>query len=174
MVFASCSTNRFTLKERRIIKKSHTNNIMQIMLVSNQTDSITLYKKSKNIKADSTNKHLTTLVQKMYATVRDTNNPGVGIAAPQIGINKRIIWVQRFDKQEKPFEAYFNTRIVYYSKTKSEGREGCLSIPGYRGFVNRSDTIIVDSEILTFRSLLCYKFINHFQISTREFGLCFV
>jgi len=147
-VFASCSTNRFTLKEKRIIKKSGTNNIMQIMLVSNQTDSITLYKKSRNIKADSSNKHLTTLVQKMYVTVRDTNNPGVGIAAPQIGINKRIIWVQRFDKQEKPFEAYFNTQIVYYSKTKSEGREGCLSIPGYRGFVSRSDTIIVNYDLL--------------------------
>ncbi len=118
------------------------------MLVSNQTDSIILYKTSKNIKADSKNKHLVTLVQNMYATVRDTSNPGVGIAAPQIGINKRIIWVQRFDKQNEPFEAYFNTHIVYYSKTKSEGREGCLSIPGYRGFVNRADTIIVNYDLL--------------------------
>jgi peptide deformylase len=148
LVFASCSPNRFTLKEKRVIRKGGMDEVMQIMLVGNRADSVILYKKSRNILVNPRSKQLTKLVQRMYTTVRDTNNPGVGIAAPQVGINKRIIWVQRFDKQEKPFEAYLNTHIVYYSKTKSEGLEGCLSIPGYRGLVNRSDTIVVNYDII--------------------------
>jgi len=147
-ILVSCSANRFTLKEKRIIKRKSANNIMPLMFVTNHQDSIVLYKKSKNIKPDSTNKYLTTFINRMYATVRDPENPGVGIAAPQLGINKRIIWVQRFDKAEQPFEVYLNSKIVYYSESKSEGGEGCLSIPGYRGFVNRSDTIVINYDFL--------------------------
>ncbi len=117
------------------------------MLVSNPGDSVILYQKSNSVVTDSTNKLLNKLVTKMYATVRNPENPGVGIAAPQIGINKRIIWVQRFDKPDKPFEVYFNSKIVNYSSSESEGREGCLSIPGYYGFVNRSDTITVNYDL---------------------------
>lgn len=36
---------------------------------------------------------------------------GVGIAAPQVGINRRVIMVQRFDKEEKPFEFFYNIEI---------------------------------------------------------------
>ena len=150
---SSCSINKFTAKEKSIIANETKDNIMPVMLVSNSVDSILLYKKSKKIKADSTNKHLKLLIERMYATVKDPNNPGVGIAAPQIGINKRIIWVQRFDKTKKPFEVYLNSKIVYYSKTISEGREGCLSIPGYRGFVNRSDTIIIKYDLLNKKNI---------------------
>ena len=60
---------------------------------------------------------------------------GVGIAAPQVGILKNIIWVQRFDKEDAPFEVYLNPRILKYSEKTQTVREGCLSIP------NRSDTL---------------------------------
>ncbi|OQX96603.1 MAG: peptide deformylase [Bacteroidetes bacterium 4572_117] len=150
----SCTPNRFTFKEKRIIKRKSSNNIMPLMLVSNKRDSVVLYKVSKNIKADSTNKYLTRFIDRMYVTVRDPKNPGVGIAAPQLGINKRIIWVQRFDKEKKPFEVYLNTKIVYYSKEKSDGMEGCLSIPGYRGLVNRSDTIVINYDFLNQTNLI--------------------
>ena len=145
---SSCSSNRFTLREKRIINQTEANELMTLMLVPNTKDSIILYKKSKNIKPDSTNKHLTKLINNMFVTVRDPENPGVGIAAPQVGISKRIIWVQRFDKTDLPFEVYLNPRIVYYSESKSDGKEGCLSIPGYRGIVNRSDTIIINYDYL--------------------------
>ena len=153
ILLSSCSINKFTAKEKSFIKKESKDNIMPVMLVSNTADSILLYKKSKKIKPDSTNKFLTILIERLYATVRDPNNPGVGIAAPQVGVNKRIIWVQRFDKAEKPFEVYLNSKIVYYSKSKSEGMEGCLSIPGYRGSVNRSDTIVIKYDLLNTKNI---------------------
>jgi len=59
---------------------------------------------------------------------------GVGIAAPQVGILKDMIWVQRFDKEGFPFEVYINPVIRQYSTKKQDCREGCLSIP------DRSDT----------------------------------
>ncbi len=154
IIFLSgCSINRFTLREKRIINQTGANELMTLMLVPNTKDSIILYKKSKNIKPDSTNEHLTKLINNMFVTVRDPENPGVGIAAPQVGINKRIIWVQRFDKTDKPFEVYLNPRIVYYSESKSDGKEGCLSIPGYRGIVNRSDTIVINYDYVKQHSL---------------------
>jgi len=148
IALVGCSSSRFTKREKRIINNDSNNEVMLIMLVSNPTDSIILYKNSKNIKPDSLNKNLTKLIDRMYVTVRDTNNPGVGIAAPQLGINKRVIWVQRFDKTTDPFEYYLNTEIVYYSNSTSQGKEGCLSVPGYKGFVNRADTIIVNYDLL--------------------------
>lgn len=149
----SCSSSRFTLREKRIINQTGTDDIMSLMLVGNANDSLILYKRSNNIKPDSTNKHLTKLINKMFVTVRDSNNPGVGIAAPQVGVNKRIIWVQRFDKTGEPFEVYLNPKIVYYSESKSNGREGCLSIPGFRGIVSRSDTIVINYDYLKQRNL---------------------
>jgi len=77
---------------------------------------------------------LNTFVNRLYATVRDSMSMGVGIAAPQVGILKNIIWVQRFDKEDYPFEVYLNPKIISYSKLKQDCREGCLSIP------DRSDT----------------------------------
>ena len=43
------------------------------------------------------------LVNRMLATVRNPGNEGVGIAAPQVGILRRIVAVQRFDKEGYPF-----------------------------------------------------------------------
>ena len=139
----SCNTAKFSLRERRILKKEYEKNIMPLMLVSNKKDSVILYKRSNFFDADSTDSKLNKLVELMYYTCIDSLNPGVGIAAPQVGINKRIIWVQRFDKKNTPFEVYFNAEILYLSSLKSEGWEGCLSVPDYRGLVTRSDTVIL-------------------------------
>ena len=116
---------------------------MPLLSVFNPKDSVSLHKTSDKLTVDSTDKKLKKLVELMYQTCNDPSNPGVGIAAPQVGINKRIIWVQRFDKKNEPFEVYFNTEILNFSTLKSEGWEGCLSVPGYRGLVNRSDTVLL-------------------------------
>lgn len=73
----------------------------------------------------------------LVATVTDPSQDGVGIAAPQIGISRRIVAVQRFDKEGEPFEVYPNIRIVATRGEKEPGPEGCLSVPGYRGTVER-------------------------------------
>jgi peptide deformylase len=77
----------------------------------------------------------------MFATMTDTLNPGAGIAAPQVGIGVKMIWAQRFDKPAEPFEVFYNPVITEYSDSINSGNEGCLSVPGYCGKVDRSQNI---------------------------------
>ena len=83
------------------------------------------------------------LRRRMLATVQDPQNSGVGIAAPQVGILRRMIAVQRFDKPGAPFEFYLNPEIVESSAETAPGREGCLSIPGLAGTVVRAQRIVL-------------------------------
>ena len=94
---------------------------------------------------------LGTLKAKMFSTVTDPSQDGVGIAGPQVGINRRIIWVQRLDKENEPFECYLNIRIDSLYGAVSLGPEGCLSVPGKRGLVPRYESVkisYVDSGTL--------------------------
>ena len=75
--------------------------------------------------------------------MRDPADEGVGIAAPQVGVSRRLIAVQRFDKPGEPFECYVNPEIVGRSATRSAGREGCLSVPETSGTVLRADRIVL-------------------------------
>lgn len=108
---------------------------MRIFKITSREDSVLLRQDSKYITPDENNEVLTKFVARLYRTVTDSASMGVGIAAPQVGILKNIIWVQRFDKEEFPFEVYLNPKILQYSELKQTRREGCLSIP------NRSDTL---------------------------------
>ncbi len=83
------------------------------------------------------------LAERLKMTVADTSVGGVGIAAPQVGINKRVVVVQRFDKEGEPFEDYPNISILEYSEEKTKGAEGCLSVPNERYDVNRSSCIVI-------------------------------
>ena len=78
-----------------------------------------------------------TLLRKMYRTLTDPSQDGVGIAAPQVGINRRLVLVMRYDKPGQPIEPYINIRIDSLLGEKTPGPEGCLSIPPYRGVVRR-------------------------------------
>ena len=80
---------------------------------------------------------LPVLAKRMFLAMRDPQRPGVGIAAPQVGINRNLIWVQRFDKTGEPFELYVNPRISWRSELLRKDREGCLSIPDTMGQVLR-------------------------------------
>ena len=117
---------------------------MRILTVGNPADSLVLRQKA----APVTGRMLRTddyavLRRRMLATVQDPQNTGVGIAAPQVGILRRMIAVQRFDKPGEPFCFYVNPEIVWYSQTRLPGSEGCLSIPGVSGSVLRSERIVV-------------------------------
>ncbi|WMI64052.1 peptide deformylase [Aestuariibaculum sp. YM273] len=108
---------------------------MRVFKITDKKDSLLLRTKSSKIKANPDDVVLQHFVKRLYATVRDSISMGVGIAAPQVGILKNIIWVQRFDKEDLAFEVYLNPVIKEYSKKKQVCKEGCLSIPG------RSDTL---------------------------------
>ena len=81
------------------------------------------------------------LVASMVESVDDPENGGVGIAAPQVGVLRRVVVVQRFDKEGTPFEVYVNPIIESYGEEWAVGSEGCLSVPGLRGEVRRATSI---------------------------------
>ena len=82
------------------------------------------------------------LISRMLATVN--KDKGVGIAAPQVGINRRVVLVQRLDiLPEQPFVSYLNPQITDYSEDTAPGWEGCLSIPAGFGRVRRSTAVTV-------------------------------
>eukprot|EP01027_Heterolobosea_sp_BB2_P013746 GEZU01019793.1.p1 GENE.GEZU01019793.1~~GEZU01019793.1.p1 ORF type:complete len:122 (-),score=29.44 GEZU01019793.1:488-853(-) len=66
---------------------------------------------------------------------------GIGIAAPQIGILKRIVVIDipRYERvgfgivDASPFHVLVNPEIVWYSDEQMKATEGCLSVKGYEG-----------------------------------------
>src|SRR3954469_21857811 len=66
---------------------------------------------------------------------------GVGLAAPQVGIGRRIIVVDPRDEEVKPF-ALVNPVIVEFSEELERSEEGCLSIPGLKDIVERSYGVV--------------------------------
>lgn len=124
----------FTLSERSLIMSSDSTLPMRVLKINDKKDSIVLRTKCKNVKANPNSVELKHFVNRLYRTVRDSISMGVGIAAPQVGVLKNVIWVQRFDKEGFPFEVYLNPRVVKYTDKKQDCIEGCLSIP------DRSDT----------------------------------
>lgn len=128
--------NNWTAEELSVIH--FTQVPMRILTIDNEEDIRILRSQCK----DFTNEQLMSeefqiLAQKMIASVDYPDSGGVGIAGPQIGLARRIVALQRQDKKDKPFEVYANIRIINYRGEKKSGREGCLSVPGVRGFVER-------------------------------------
>ena len=115
--------NPFSSEEMQLIEYSDALAPMRIYKITNKNDSIVLRKQSGYIKPDANNPILQTFVKRLYRTVTDSLSLGVGIAAPQVGILKNIIWVQRFDKENFPFEVYLNPTIIQYSQKKQTFRE---------------------------------------------------
>ena len=98
-----------------------------------------LLKRSRKVEKFDARLH--TLIDDMRETL--TNSGGVGLAAPQVGVSRRLIAVQRFDKPGEPFECYVNPEIVGRSAARTAGREGCLSVPETSGTVLRADRIVL-------------------------------
>ncbi len=122
----------FTLRETTLIMSGTSEKPMRVLLITDPLDSLILRTPSVAFKVDAQDKVLNHFVERMYHTVTDSLTRGVGIAAPQVGILKRIIWVKRLDLAQEPFQVYFNPEIKKYSDLKQDVREGCLSIPDYR------------------------------------------
>ena len=81
------------------------------------------------------------LVTDMLDTMRHLD--GVGLAAPQIGVDLRLVIFgfehsERYpDAPEVPFTVLINPVLMPLSKEEEDGWEGCLSVPGLRGWVSR-------------------------------------
>ena len=141
----------WTEREREIITRS--DSLMYVTVLPE--DSLILRTPSLDVTPEMARGALVkSLSAKMLHTLRHPSQDGVGIAAPQVGINRRVIWVQRFDKEGEPFECFLNPRLDSLWGPLERGGEGCLSVPPLRGEPARYRNVLVswlDPETLETR-----------------------
>lgn len=96
---------------------------------------------------------LQTLIDNMIETMRDSN--GVGLAAPQIGQRLQLAVIEALPEEDedgnpipdsRELFVIVNPKVVWESREVVDGIEGCLSIPGYLGEVERAEAIRVRAQ----------------------------
>lgn len=144
IAFASCAGNvsmTMTKEEASLINDSP--EVMRILTIEDEADLAVLRSTSTNFNiADLSCPEYTLLAEKMVRTLESTDG-GVGLAAPQVGLNRRVVAVQRVDKEGEPIEVYANIVIEEMRGEKVPGPEGCLSVPDLRGDVPRYQDITI-------------------------------
>lgn len=105
-----------------------------------------LRKESADIEKDYPN--LKELLANMFETMEEAN--GVGLAAPQIGLNIRVVVIdldvlsEDFPEYKGFKKGFINPHIIEYDETNTESlEEGCLSLPGIQEKVTRPTRIHV-------------------------------
>ena len=137
------SIGNFTPDERAILESA--DSIMRVLTIENAHDLSVLRAPSIDFSTEALlSDEFARLSELMVATVTHPSQDGVGIAGPQVGLNRRVIAVQRFDKEGEPFEVYPNINIVWKSDSLEFGPEGCLSVPDRREDVARSTEIVIE------------------------------
>ena len=95
-------------------------------------------------------------------SVKYNLRPGVGIAAPQVGEQKRIVAVRLEEDEDKVLEmVLINPKIIAYSVMKAclQGGEGCLSVEkDYEGYVYRHNTVTVEAYDYISKQVIKKKF----------------
>lgn len=161
----SCCSPSEGFSEKELALIESTDSIMRVLTVEDSLDNAVLRAPSKDFSIEALRSEtFAELERLMVATVTHPSQDGVGIAGPQVGLNRRVVAVQRFDKgiagadgeMEYPFEVYPNIRIIWASDSLSAGLEGCLSVPGRRGDVLRSQEIVVEyADMTSIRDTSC-------------------
>jgi peptide deformylase len=110
---------------------------MAILPIVTDVNAEVLRKKAKPV--SKVNASIRQLLDDMAETMYEA--PGVGLAAPQVGVSKRIIVIDPHDEETGLFQLV-NPEIVA-KEGWVQGSEGCLSIPGYLGDVYRYEKVQV-------------------------------
>ena len=104
--------------------------------------------RKRSTKITRFDKALSVLVDDMIETMHEAN--GVGLAAPQVGVLKRLIIVEMPDDEDYPNPGdqwvVCNPEVVKVSRETEVGQEGCLSVAGYVGMVERPVAAIVRGQ----------------------------
>ena len=116
--------------------------------------------RQKSIKVDKVDEETQTLIKDMLETMYQA--PGIGLAAIQIGVPKRVIVIDLSRDNEKKNPLYFvNPEIITNSNINASYEEGCLSVPGQFAEINRPNKCKVkyldyngDEKILDAEGLL--------------------
>ena len=82
------------------------------------------------------------MLETMYAA------PGIGLAAPQVGVNLRLIVIDISGGEEKGHQIVFANPEITEQEGSEEGEEGCLSIPGFTVVVERPSRVHVVGQDL--------------------------
>ena len=94
--------------------------------------------RQKSTKVDEVTSEIQTLMDDMLDTMYEA--PGIGLAAIQVGIPKRVIVIDLSRDEEKKNPLYFvNPEIITNSNNEAAYEEGCLSVPGQYAEINRPD-----------------------------------
>ncbi len=119
--------------------------LLEIVTVGDANDEV-LFKPASRVREFGPALHK--LLDDMLETMRDA--PGVGLAAPQVGIGLRVAVIEYPEDEEDPD----NTRRVYEiinpevikQKGSDSGQEGCLSIPGLAADVDRPTYVLLKAQ----------------------------
>ena len=97
--------------------------------------------KKKSVQVESINDALIKLAEDMMETMYDA--PGIGLAAPQIGVLERLIVMDCAKKEDEEPDPIImvNPLITASSEEKSVYEEGCLSIPDHFAEVTRPELV---------------------------------
>lgn len=131
-------SQKFTKDEKAFILAGDAKTALPIYQTNNEHQHRVLLAQSQDISPKD--KTLPVLIDRMRLALAKTEGC-VGIAAPQVGINRRVILVQRFDKTDYPVEYFINPKIVWRSELLNKGPEGDLSIDQFREPFYRSYSI---------------------------------
>ena len=124
-----------------------------VLVVAQRGEGILTLKAATVANSEFNSDWLTALASAMQATMLARN--GVGIAAPQVYVSKRVIIVAsranlRYpDAPDMPAVVMVNPEILEKSDNTILGEEGCLSVPNERGQVQRAQSIKVLYHTLT-------------------------
>ena len=112
---------------------------MTILKVCEYPDPVLKKKAEKVAVVDDELRHfMDDMLETMYAAV------GVGLAAPQVGVSKRVVVIDISHEDEKREPLFLvNPEIIWKSEDKVCGEEGCLSVPEQRAEVERYASIKV-------------------------------
>ena len=105
---------------------------------------------------------VTAETQQLIAWMKETmyDAPGVGLAAPQVGLPLQLVVIEdraeylkdmpvellaSRERRPVPFQVLINPTIVWSSEERVEFFEGCLSLSGFSALVRRSRAVIVES-----------------------------
>jgi peptide deformylase len=111
--------------------------------------------KKKSVPVTVINDKTRELVRDMAETMYDA--PGVGLAAPQIGVNQRIIVIDVSAKDEEPGLIIAINPVIVHADGESYEEEGCLSVPKYAANVRRHARVVatalnLEGDEVTYRA----------------------
>ena len=97
--------------------------------------------RKKTTRIQDIDDEIKTLAKDMLETMYE--NKGIGLAAPQIGILKKIVTVDISGPEKRENPMVLINPEIYEKQGEVEGEEGCLSLPGFRCNVKRAEKIKV-------------------------------